>query len=161
MKKENKNMKAFQIHITHVELHFEQVRYLMHELKNILPFTEENLKTMAFSQKALCDSLLYRFAMIQDTLGGKILPLIIDMTKEKTVYLTFIDKLHFLERLHIVDDAYEWSDIRDLRNAIAHVYEPTPQEQANSLNKIYKALPVLEECFKRIKKRLAEISDSQ
>lgn len=37
--------------------------------------------------------------------------------------LSFVDKLNLLERVEIIEDAYWWKDLRDLRNKLSHEYD--------------------------------------
>ncbi len=155
MTTEKKGLEILQNHIQTVELHLDQIHFLLEELKNLLPFTAKIMNDMNRHQKADCDSLIFRFSHVQDTMGGKVLPLFLEENKEQTSSLTFIDKLNLLERLEILENADQWIDLRDLRNSVSHVYVKTAQEQADFLNKVCKAIPVFEECLGRIKQRIA------
>ena len=157
MKTNTKITQSLQLHIEAVERHFALIRFILNEIKDLIPFTKIKVENMTNRQKIDCDSLVHRFSLIQDTTGDKIFPLFLEIVKEKTVGLTFIDKLHLLERLQIIDDAYEWTNIRDVRNEVSHVYELVSQEQADSLNDVCKALPVLEKCFEKVKQKIANI----
>jgi hypothetical protein len=65
--------------------------------------------------------VITRFAQLQDLIGSKIFPFILETVGEFDV-MTYIDKLHRLEKLGYLHDTFWWQDLRILRNNIAHDY---------------------------------------
>jgi len=61
-----------------------------------------------------------RFGKLQDIIGSKIFPLILNLLEEDAV--AFIDKLNKLEKLGYIEDANWWIELREIRNKIAHYY---------------------------------------
>ena len=61
-----------------------------------------------------------RFGKLQDIIGSKIFPIILNLLEEEAV--AFIDKLNKLEKLGYIDDANWWIELREIRNKIAHDY---------------------------------------
>jgi len=66
------------------------------------------------------DMLTTRFGKLQDIIGSKIFPLILNLLEEDAV--AFIDKLNKLEKLGYIEDANWWIELREIRNKIAHYY---------------------------------------
>jgi hypothetical protein len=82
------------------------------------PFTVERAKA-TYSDEDLSDSLeafTSRFARLQDTLGDKLIPQLLNAMGEKQA--SVIDNLDKAERFGWIVSADEWLAIRDLRNQI-------------------------------------------
>jgi len=61
-----------------------------------------------------------RFARLQDTMGGKLIPQLLSVLGENKE--TLIDNLDMAERLGWIPSADEWLAIRQLRNQMVHEY---------------------------------------
>jgi len=66
------------------------------------------------------EAFVGRFGRLQDTVGDKLLPLLLDALGEKTS--SVIDNLDRAERLGLIGSADEWMTIRNLRNQMIHEY---------------------------------------
>ena len=94
------------------------------------------------------DVFLFRFTKLQDSVGKKLFPTILEASQEDIKGLTFIDRINRLDELNIVSWA-EWKPIRDKRNDIAHEYPTTPQVTIDALNAAYSCIPELYRITKR------------
>ena len=86
------------------------------------PFTVERAKT-AYSDEDFSESLeafTSRFARLQDTLGDKLIPHLLNAMGEKPA--SVIDNLDKAERFGWITSADEWLAIRDLRNQMVHEF---------------------------------------
>jgi uncharacterized protein with HEPN domain len=66
------------------------------------------------------EAFVGRFGRLQDTLGDKLLPVLLKALGEKTA--TAIDNLDRAERLGIIRSADDWMTMRELRNQMVHEY---------------------------------------
>lgn len=66
------------------------------------------------------EAFVGRFGRLQDTVGDKLLPLLLDALGEKSSAV--IDNLDRAERLGLLKSADEWMTIRNLRNQMIHEY---------------------------------------
>jgi hypothetical protein len=66
------------------------------------------------------EAFVGRFSRLQDTVGDKLLPLLLDSLGEKPS--SVIDNLDRAERLGWLTSADEWMTIRNLRNQMIHEY---------------------------------------
>ncbi|GAA3535883.1 hypothetical protein [Zobellella aerophila] len=55
-------------------------------------------------------------------MGAKLLPGILELTKEQGALATFIDKLNRLEKIGALSSAEQWLELREMRNQFAHDY---------------------------------------
>ena len=66
------------------------------------------------------DAFVGRFGRLQDTVGDKLLPLLLTALGEKP--FAVIDNLDRAERLGLIKSADEWMTMRNLRNQMVHEY---------------------------------------
>lgn len=66
------------------------------------------------------EAFVSRFGRLQDTVGDKLLPLLLRALGEKTTAV--IDNLDRAERLGLLKSADEWMVMRSLRNQMVHEY---------------------------------------
>ncbi len=70
------------------------------------------------------EAFVSRFGRLQDTVGDKLLPLLLEALGEKTS--SVIDNLDRAERLEFLNSADEWLTMRNLRNQMIHEYIEDP-----------------------------------
>lgn len=70
------------------------------------------------------EAFVGRFGRLQDTLGDKLLPLLLSALGESIS--SVIDNLDRAERLGIIKSADEWMAMRSLRNQMIHEYVEDP-----------------------------------
>ena len=70
------------------------------------------------------EAFVGRFGRLQDTLGDKLLPLLLVALGEKST--AAIDNLDRAERLGLLESADEWMTMRQLRNQMVHEYVEDP-----------------------------------
>ena len=70
------------------------------------------------------EAFVGRFGRLQDTLGDKLLPLLLAALGENAS--SVIDNLDRAERLGIIKSADEWMVMRNLRNQMVHEYVEDP-----------------------------------
>lgn len=66
------------------------------------------------------EAFVSRFGRLQDTVGEKLLPLLLGALGEKSAAV--IDNLDRAERLKLIESADEWMTMRSLRNQMIHEY---------------------------------------
>jgi hypothetical protein len=92
------------------------------KLTPVIPFQPAYLLDPPDEDLGYLELLTSRFMKIQDVLSRKIIPLMLRVIQEDQPTFTFLDRLHKLEQLGLIDDLDFWQDIRELRNSVAHDY---------------------------------------
>jgi len=87
------------------------------------------------------EAFVGRFGRLQDTLGDKLLPLLLTALGEKTSAV--IDNLDRAERLELLKSADEWITIRNLRNQMIHEYVEDPLVLVSALQTGHTFVPTL------------------
>ena len=82
-----------------------------------------------------------RFGRLQDTLGDKLLPALLDWLAEPVG--PAIDNLNKAERLGWIESVDTWIEVRRLRNRMIHEYVRDPAELASTLMVWHAAVPLL------------------
>jgi len=95
--------------------------------KNI--YEQFTFNTLISQERAILDAYLKRFASIQDFLGAKIFPLLLDIAGIPAKRMS--DILSNIEKEGIIDSLENWIELRDIRNELEHDY---PEELAEALN---------------------------
>ena len=95
------------------------------------------------------DAFVSRFGRLQDTLGDKLLPILLKALGEKTGAV--IDNLDRAERLGLIPSAEQWMEMRKLRNQMVHEYVEDPVVLADALETAHGLVPVLTEVAGRLR----------
>jgi len=117
-----------------------------------LPINEEMIKDLINENVEILDSIAYRFAKVQDTLG-KTLKLWFSLKGESVDNLTIIDVINLAEKMDFSIKKEIWWNTRNLRNRFSHEYEKEYIKITSALNDIYEFYPKLEKILKELKSR--------
>ncbi|MGH8548745.1 MAG: hypothetical protein ACRERU_09140 [Methylococcales bacterium] len=103
----------------------------------------EQVPNLTGLQRRVLDQLAYRFSKLQDSLGEKVLPGVLELAEEPLPEETpFAVKLQRLERLGVVE-VEAWRKLRELRNQVAHEYIDQPVLKAAAINRFLEGVAVL------------------
>jgi hypothetical protein len=105
-------------------------------LKDYIPLSVERYNILDEVYISTIDQMIFRFSKLQDTMGDKIFPSILELNGEKVKVMTFIDRLNRLEELELLYKD-EWMNLRKDRNEIAHEYSFNQDEVVDSINLIF------------------------
>lgn len=98
-----------------------------------LPFSVERARQLDSNPETAerVEAFVGRFGRLQDTLGDKLLPLLLAALGETTAAM--IDNLDKAERLGLINSADDWLAMRKLRNQMVHEYVEDPEILASAL----------------------------
>jgi len=108
------------------------------------------LGALSDTELAVLDQFSTRFAKLQDAMGAKLFPAVLELTKEPGQLTVFIDKLNRLEKLGAIESVDQWLKLREMRNEFAHDYPDDMELQSATLNKAYKLASELLAVMRRI-----------
>ncbi|MDP4840365.1 MAG: hypothetical protein NWR43_02135 [Alphaproteobacteria bacterium] len=146
--------------IEQCELHLDRLNFAFSKIKSYYPFDAKHFPLKNYDDLAYLDMFTMRFAKLQDYMGEKLFPAVLNVLGNTHESLSYIDTLNALEKNHILESAAKWKDIRNLRNKISHEYPNCYEEQCRTLNQIMDSFHYLENTLNTIKIKLIEI-DSQ
>ncbi|MEI7841277.1 MAG: hypothetical protein WCJ11_12335, partial [Methylococcaceae bacterium] len=119
------------------ERHADRLNWAMTELQPHFPLSATSLGDLTDLEIAVLDQFSTRFGKLQDAMGAKLFPAILELTKEQGELKAFIDKLNRLEKIGAIQSADDWLLLREVRNAFSHDYPDDLELQASVLNQAY------------------------
>ena len=105
-------------------------------LKSMMPLDVNSYLGLDEMSISVIDQMIFRFSKLQDTMGDKIFPNILELNGENIKKMTFIDRLNRLEELELLYKD-KWMALRKDRNEIAHEYSFNTDEVVSSINLIF------------------------
>ena len=86
------------------------------------------------------DQFILRFTKLQDTMGSRLFPAILQYLTEQFEDRPMLDKLNRLEKLGFIDSVEKWQTVRNIRNKFAHDYPDDPDKNAAQLNLAFESV---------------------
>lgn len=119
-----------------------------------VPFTEETAKRLACDPELAerVDAFSTRFGRLQDTLGDKLLPVLLHALGETTGAV--IDNLDRAEHLGLIESADRWMMLRKLRNQMVHEYIEDLTVLADALQTAHNGVSSLTNAAERMVREL-------
>jgi hypothetical protein len=133
------------------ETHAQRMLWAKNEFRDKLPLSADRLRNLDGATVAALDQFISRFAKLQDGMGTKLLPGVLEMTKEPGELDAFLDKLNRLEKIGALPSVEEWLELRQMRNAFAHDYPENSELQAAISNQAFSAATRLVEILQHVK----------
>lgn len=87
------------------------------------------------------DAFVGRFSRLQDTLGDKLLPALLNALGERVGAM--IDNLDLAERLGLISSADDWLMMRNLRNQMVHEYVEDLRILTDAIQSAHTFVPAL------------------
>ncbi|WP_257287285.1 hypothetical protein [Endozoicomonas sp. SESOKO2] len=125
--------------------HALRLEWVMAEVESLFPLSVNAFDNLTPTEVAYMDQFSTRFCKLQDAIGAKLFPHVLDLVGEQGALNTFIDKLNRLEKIGAIDNAAQWPLFREMRNAFAHDYPEDSELNAETLNR---AVPLASELLK-------------
>ena len=130
-------------------LHKKRLQNARKKLKFIMPLDINKYNEIDDIFVSIIDQMLFRFTKLQDTLGEKVFPMILELQAEPVKKMSFIDRLNRLEEYEILNKD-EWIALRDDRNEITHEYSYNEEDVIDNINFIYQKSEILVKIFDTI-----------
>lgn len=137
------------------ERHVHHMQHAMTALEPLLPFDEARFAGLTDEQIQDVDQFILRFSKLQDVLGGRLFPAILDFLEEPLDARPMLDKLNRLEKLGLLQSVERWQYLREIRNRFTHDYPDDPERNAVNLNLAIAAANELRTLMDGLYQRLA------
>jgi hypothetical protein len=131
-------------HHYRIESSFSKIQYK-------LPLTVKSYKALTDDDVEHIDQYLFRFSKLQDAIGQRFFKAILQFLQEDIEAMPFIDILNRLEKLRLVDSSEQWQRLREIRNAIAHEYNDSPELATQALNACFQSKEILFAIYQNLK----------
>ncbi len=117
--------------------------HAMSAIQPTLPLTANALAHLNDEAVQDWDQFVLRFTKLQDTLGSRLFPALLEHLQEPYEDRPMLDKLHRLEKLGYLTKLDDWQALRVIRNRFAHDYPEDDALKAAYLNEAISSVPVL------------------
>lgn len=116
--------------------HKLRLKKAQNNLKQFMPIVKNEYIKFDDVTMGFIDQMIFRFSKLQDTMGEKLFPALLELMGEEVKSKPFIDRLNRIEELGILykDD---WMGLRKDRNEIAHEYSFNVDEVIDGINLIF------------------------
>jgi len=131
-------------------IHAERMRFAWEKIKTHFPLDKEKYTRLQPEELSFIDQLIFRFSKLQDSMGGKLFPAMLENLGEDIEGLPFIDKLAKLEELNIIPSADEWILLRETRNIVTHEYPFLTEEVIQGLNLLNNHYQLIMKIWERV-----------
>lgn len=132
------------------ERHLHHLRHALLALESSLPVMPADIAGMDDEVIQDWDQFILRFTKLQDAMGARLYPALLDYLQEPFQDRPMLDRLHRLERLSYLSSVDEWNTLRAIRNTFAHDYPQDDALKAAYLNEAVAAVPVFEKLLARV-----------
>ena len=105
-------------------------------LQEYIPIDKSRYAQFNDIDMGFVDQMIFRFSKLQDTMGEKLFPSLLELMGEEVKSKPFIDRLNRIEELGILYKN-EWMNLRKDRNEIAHEYSFNQDEVIDGINLIF------------------------
>ena len=139
-------------------LHLKRMLFAKSKVKKHIPLKRETYYSIDEETIGFLDQYIYRFSKLQDTIGSRLFPFLMEAMAESTSDKAFIDILNRLEKLGIIDSAFSWIQIRKIRNDIAHEYPASLNERIEGINLLFEKLEMLQHITERCRLMYEKVS---
>jgi len=130
--------------------HLARMLNAFNKMSEFIPLNLDYYTNISEDSIEHIDQFLFRFSLLQDSMGEKLFRNLITSIGEDSRSLTFIDILNRLEALGLLKKDV-WMDLRDLRNLATHEYPDTEEIIIGTLNKLFKNTELIYSIFIRTK----------
>jgi hypothetical protein len=132
------------------KIHSTRMSFAWEKLKMHFPLNMEKYNRLKPEELSFFDQLIFRFSKLQDSMGGRLFPAILENLGEEVKGQPFIDRLVKLEELKILPSADDWILLRETRNLVTHEYPFITDEVIQGLNLLNKHYQLIMEIWKRM-----------
>ncbi len=115
-----------------------------------LPLSAAALPTLHDELVQDWDQFVLRFTKLQDTMGARLFPSLLEYLQEPYEDRPMLDKLHRLEKLGYIAQVEDWQALRAIRNRFAHDYPEDDALKAAYLNEAVASVKILRSLLAKI-----------
>lgn len=138
------------------ERHARILERVLDALQMSLPIQPEDLAKEDELLFLRLDQFQSRFSKLQDHIGSRVFPAVLDALGEDATSMSVLDRLYRLEALGFVENPEVWNDLRALRNQLAHDYPEDAETLTNDLGIALESARPLLTTWRFLLKRIGE-----
>ena len=133
------------------EIHFQRMDYALSKVGSLFPLNIERYENLSFDDLSYLDQLIFRFSKLQDSMGNRLFPALLENLGEDINEKPFIDLLTKLEKLNLIENHKQWLKLRETRNEVTHEYPFFTPEIIDGLNLLIEQAVILEKIWEKLR----------
>jgi len=133
-------------------IHYDRMIYSYRKIQNKFPLDLKTYESLSDDDLSYIDQLIFRFSKLQDSMGNRLFPDVLQNLGEDTRGKPFIDLLIRLEELELIKDHKEWLRLRETPNTVTHEYPFVANEIIGGLNLLYGDVKIISDILNHLKK---------
>ena len=141
------------------DTHASRLKMALSHVISLCPFTTSSFISLQDEQLSFIELMISRFTKLQDTIGAKIFPVLIDVLEVNTERQSFLDTLYKLEKWNFLPSAESFIKLREVRNYLTHDYPDQPELMAKHINRAVEASNELLEYWSFLKEKIEKIRE--
>jgi hypothetical protein len=130
-------------------LHLKRMEFAKSKVVAFIPLNRDNYYILDDETIGFLDQYIFRFSKLQDIMGSRLFPEILEALAESVSDQPFIDILNRLEKFGILNSAFSWVQLRKIRNDISHEYPASLIERIEGINLLFDKLEELKQIVER------------
>ncbi len=134
-------------------LHLQRIEFAKSKVSGLIPLSRKAYHSLSDEMISFLDQYIYRFSKLQDTMGNRLFPSLLQLLAEPIEDKAFIDILNRLEKIGIINSTQKWIQLRKIRNDIAHEYPSTLEERIEGINFLFEEIEQLKQILENCKSR--------
>ncbi len=142
-------------------LHLHRMTFAQAKVEKSIPLSMDSYYQLSEESIGFLDQYIFRFSKLQDLMGNRLFPKTLEFLAEPTSEMAFIDILNRLEKLHVIESAADWVQLRSIRNDVAHEYPSTIHERIEAINILITKKEILETIIKKCSSLLSHYGFNQ
>ena len=95
------------------------MNYALTKVKPLFPLSAERYQNLSFDDLNYLDQLIFRFSKLQDSMGNRLFPAILENMGEDIHDKPFIVLLNRMEKLSLLESHKQWLLFRETRNEVS------------------------------------------
>ncbi|NCB09140.1 MAG: hypothetical protein EOM73_13370 [Bacteroidia bacterium] len=131
-------------------IHAQRMHFAWTKIQQHFPLNVEKYTQLQPEDLSFFDQLIFRFSKMQDSMGGRLFPAILENLGEEIKGLPYIDRLAKLEELAVISSAGEWMLLRETRNIVTHEYPFNLAEIVEGLNLLNKHCQLILDIWQQV-----------
>lgn len=132
------------------DIHHQRMMHAFSRIDNYFPLNLMSYNNLEADQLSFMDQLIFRFSKLQDSMGQRLFPSLLQFLGENTNQ-PFIDKLALLEKIGVIDSSEDWLKLRETRNAVVHEYPFNLEEIVEGLNLLHKDVVEISSIWNKVR----------
>lgn len=108
--------------------HLEALHDALNDMEQ-RPLTVSAYAHLSKTDRRLLDQFAYRYTRLQDDMGMRLMPAILQVLGEDVAAMPALDRFARLEQIGWLSTADEWNTLRQIRNQFAHDYPDDAAER--------------------------------